>query len=64
MYKNVKEKPDRGQLCLCKCPDWCSLGFQVAEFDGRIFNYPDAANDSFNEHVEEWMPLNEDGEPE
>ena len=64
MYKNRNEKPETGQLCLCFCPDWCSLGFQVAEWTGNKFDFPEVSNDLFDSLVIEWIPLNSYGETE
>jgi hypothetical protein len=64
MYKSRNKIPETGQLCLCKCPNWCSLGLQVAEWTGKKFDYPEVPNDEFDSLVEQWMPLNYDGEPE
>ena len=62
MYKNISEKPERGQLCLCKCPEWCASGLQVAEWDGKEFTYEEVPNEMFNELVTEYVPLTDDGE--
>ncbi len=64
MYKSIEEKPNKRQLCLCKCSGWNSDGLQVATYNGEIFDYEDAPNDDFNEHVEGWLPLDENGVPE
>lgn len=64
MYKTRNEIPKKGQLCLCKCPEWCSLGFQVAEWTGKKFDFPEIPNDMLDSLVEEWMPLDDEGEPE
>jgi hypothetical protein len=63
-YRTREELPDTGQLCLCKCPNWCRSGFQVAEWDGVKFDFDESPNDMFDGDVIEWMPLNEYGEPE
>lgn len=65
MYKTREEQlPSKGQMALCKCPEWCPIGFQVAIYDGTKFDYEDSPNYDFDLYVQEWMPLNEDGEPE
>ena len=65
---NFKEYPEnkpstlsgKGKiLCLCECPDWCSLGYQVAEYSQQKqrFDYDDAPNDWFDKDVTGWMIL-------
>ena len=63
MYKGRREKPKTGQLCICRCPDWCEEGYQIATFDGEKFDYDAATNSFFDENVIAWLALNEDGEP-
>ena len=64
MFKSIEEKPKKRQLCLCKCSGWNTSGLQVAMYDGKTFDYEDSPNDSFNEYVEGWLPLNDEGVPE
>ena len=63
MYKGRNKKPEKGQLCICRCPEWCDEGYQIATYDGEGFDYDNAPNGSFNEYVIAWLALNEDGEP-
>lgn len=56
---DLTKKPDMGQLCICECPGWCSLGYQIAEWDGKQFIYPEQPNDDFNELVIGWMPFDD-----
>ena len=58
-----KVKLEEGQMALCFCPEWCEIGYQVAIWDGKKFDYPDASNDNFDACVEGYLPLNEDGKP-
>jgi hypothetical protein len=64
MYRGIQETKNLryGQLALCKCPEWCDTGFQVAIWKGDGFK---VENDGgiFNDCVIEFLPLNEDGEP-
>lgn len=62
-YKQKRISPIKDQLCLCKCPDWCILGFQIAMWNGDFFTYPELQNGDFDLSVEEWIPLNDDGLP-
>jgi hypothetical protein len=62
-YFGIKEKPKDGQLCLCRCPDWCHEGYQVANFEDDKFSYDSDPNGTFNNYVIAWLPLNEDGLP-
>lgn len=63
MYKPLEETKNlkRGQLVVCKCPDWNEEGFQIAVWNGREFEYSGQQNDWFNEYVEEFAKLNDDG---
>jgi len=63
MYKGRDEKPKEGQLCLCRCPNWCSSGYQVAIFEDGIFQFDEQPNDWFDGDVIAWLPLDEDGIP-
>jgi hypothetical protein len=63
MYRGVNEMPENGQLCLCRCPHWCELGYQVAVFENGIFDYPEAPNSRFHENVIAWNPLDINGKP-
>jgi hypothetical protein len=61
-FISIKELK-RGQLCICQCPEWCSLGLQIAEWDGKKFDYPDSLNDEFDLYVIAFMPIDVDGRP-
>ncbi|TAJ13038.1 hypothetical protein DMA11_10250 [Marinilabiliaceae bacterium JC017] len=65
MYKGLEHtnKLKREQIVLCRCPQWCDTGYQVAIWTGCKFDYPDAPNDMFHDCVIAFMPLNKDGEP-
>ena len=56
-FKGLREKPSNGQLCVCRCPDWCELGYQVATWTGTEFEYPEQPNYMFNDSVIAWLPL-------
>lgn len=58
-----KPKLEVGQMCLCYCPEWCTINYQVAFWDGEKFDYPDAPNDNFDNCVDGYLPLTEDGKP-
>ena len=58
-----KVKLEVGQMCLCYCPEWCSINYQVAIWDGKKFDYPDSPNDNFDACVDGFIRLNEDGKP-
>jgi predicted transcriptional regulator len=63
MYYTIKEKtPKEGQLVICRCPDWCDEGYQIATFEDNEFQFSGQSNDQFNDLVIAWTPLNEDGE--
>lgn len=63
-YVNRNEKlPTKNQLCLCRCPNWCSEGLQVARYNGTKFDYDDSPNDMFDRNVTAWLPLTENGVP-
>jgi len=51
------------QLVICKCPDWCSEGFQIGYWNGREFDYDECPNNMFDETVISFMLLDDDGEP-
>ena len=65
MYKGLEQakKLKYNQMVICRCPNWCSLGYQVAYWNGEMFEYDDDPNGGFNDHVIAFMPLDEDGEP-
>lgn len=63
-YTNPNEgTPKVGQLCLCRCPDYCEEGYVVATFDGMVFDTLGSPNDALNEHVIGWIALTENGIP-
>ena len=59
-----KLQPKDGQTVVCKCPDWCEEGYQIAKWDGRIFRYESQPNLMFNNYVKKWAEFEEveDGE--
>jgi len=61
MYLTRKSNPKEGQLCICKCPGWNKLGFQVATFQNGQFTYPEQPNDDFDKNVIAYCPINENG---
>lgn len=65
MYKSISEAINLryGQLCLCRCPNWCDEGYQVAKWTGSEFEYDADPNGSFNNYVIAFMPLDDEGRP-
>ncbi len=65
MYQSIEyaKKLKIEQLVLCRCPNWCSTGYQVARWNGSEFYYEDDPNGSFHDHVIAFIPLNNEGEP-
>lgn len=63
MYYGRNKEPKDGQLCLCRCPEWCEERYQVAIFEDGIFHYSNQPNEYFDKKVIAWIPLDEDGEP-
>ena len=65
MYKRVEEavKLKRGQLVVCKCPEWNDEGFQIATWEGEEFEYSGQPNDMFNELVVAFLPIDGNGLP-
>lgn len=65
MYKGKSEayKLNRGQMVICRCPDWCNEGYQVAEWNGEEFEYDAQPNGAFDSTVVAFLPIDEDGEP-
>ena len=61
MYLTRNSSPKEGQLCICKCPNWNELGFQIATFKKGEFTYPEQPNDAFDKNVIAYCPINEDG---
>ena len=57
-FIDLPRQPNKGQLCICKCPEWCDLGCQVAMWNGDEFEYPEQSNDRFNDLVIGWIPIN------
>jgi hypothetical protein len=62
MYFGREKKPEEGIMIICRCPNWCDSGYQIAKFEDGIFCYDDQPNDAFDENVIAWTPLDEDGE--
>lgn len=60
---NKTSKLKRDQLVICRCPNWCNEGYQIATWNGEAFEYDADPNGSFNDYVIAFLPLNEDGEP-
>lgn len=58
-----KPQLKRGELYLCFCPEWCTLSYQIATWEGDRFDYPDSTNDEFDNYVKSYLPLNEEGKP-
>lgn len=47
--------PPTYRVLLCYCPKWCSLGYQVAIWDGDRFSYEEQPNEDFSKHVVSWQ---------
>ena len=61
-YPDTKpaNKAGKGQiLCVCECPQWNAVGFQVALHSqkNKIFDYPDSPNGDFDKNVTGWVIL-------
>ena len=53
------------QLCLCRVPSWNASGLDIGKWDGEVFvHQDDTAYDEFDTCVEEFAPIDEDGNPE
>jgi len=65
MYKGLNETSTLNnlQLVIARCPGWCEEGYQIAIWNGTRFEYGEAPNDSFHEHVIAFLPLDSDGVP-
>lgn len=61
MYLTRKSTPKEGQLCICRCPNWNELGFQIATFENGEFTYPEQPNDDFDKNVLAYCPIDEYG---
>ena len=53
----------KNQMCICRCPDWCDEGYQIAKWNGEAFEYDADPNGGFDQHVIAFLPLNKDGKP-
>ena len=62
-FKGRDKKPERDQLCVCRCPNWCEEGYVVAMWDGGQFYYAAQPNDNFDSSVIAWYAINDDGLP-
>ena len=51
------------QMCICRCPDWCDEGYQIAKWNGENFEYDNDPNGGFDRHVIAFLPLTDDGKP-
>jgi len=58
---NVEDevKPRIGQNVLCFCPDWCNSAYQVANWNGKRFEYDEMPNDMFDGLVVGWAAFME-----
>lgn len=54
---------NKNQLCLCRCPDWCEEGYQVAKWNGMKFEYEADPNGGFDRYVKAFIPLDADWRP-
>lgn len=65
MYEglNKASKLKTNQMVICRCPNWCDEGYQIARWNGEEFEYDSDPNGTFNKYVIAFLPLNEDGEP-
>lgn len=59
----MKPKLKKGQMVLCVCHEWCELGYQVAQWDGKRFSYPGEPNNNFDNCVTGYLPMNQYGKP-
>ena len=51
------------QMCICRCPDWCEEGYQIATWNGEKFEYDADPNGGFDKSVIAFFPLTDDGYP-
>jgi hypothetical protein len=58
--KYPENKPKKYDTCLCKCPTWRDIGFEVAYFDGNKFDDKDLNNDFLDEAVESFCVIEDD----
>lgn len=58
----TEHKLREGEICICHCPQWVSSGFAIARWDGEGFE-DDINYEWFNEQIESYLPLDEDGLP-
>ena len=65
MYLNttLTYKLSYNQLVIVYCPEWCDTGFVIAQWKGSTFESETDYNGTFNEYVESFLPLDEDGCP-
>jgi hypothetical protein len=54
---NSNTKPAPRQTIITYCPGWCDTYYAVAFWDGTRFDYCEALNDDFNNHVKQWAVL-------
>lgn len=47
-------KPPIGRAVICYCRDWCGLGYQIATWNGKEFEYIEQPNDMFDLTVTDW----------
>jgi len=59
--KERAKELDYDQLVVCRCPNWCSSGYQVARWNGEEFYFDEQPNDMFHRDVVAFMILSEDG---
>lgn len=66
MYKhrfNTESQLKTDTKYLVKCPEWNETEMMVCYWNGYIFTYSDCNDeDTFDECVQEWCELDEDGE--
>ena len=49
--KYPENKPEYGDVCLCECPEWRNVGYDVAIWTGKKFDDSEMNNDMFNDCV-------------
>lgn len=47
-------EPPTDRPLIVYCPSWCATRYQVCEWDGKKFTYPEQPNEGFNDTVVSW----------
>ena len=51
---STDNRPPLNRNLLCFCEGWNECGYQVAQWNGKKFNYTEQPNKMFDDYVTDW----------